>query len=341
MQTERRRQSVLKQWTAERILDLARSYQPACVLAAAADLDLFAAFGHNRLRADELAGRLDCDVRGLAILLDALVTLKLLRKHNARYSVVDGVASLLTQGGSDSVLAIAQHQANCLRRWDQLATVVKMGKPTERIPSIRGEREDAAAFIGAMHELNSRFAAKLIREIQPMPFKRLLDIGGASGTWTIAFLRSNHSATAILFDLPHVIPLAGKRLVEAGMRKRVALVAGDFNTDELPTGADLAWVSAIVHQNSREQNRKLFANIFRALAPNGRILIRDILMEPSRTAPIAGALFAVNMLVGTAGGGTFTFDELCEDLTGVGFVGVRVLRRDDGMNSVLVARKRK
>ena len=110
-------------------------------------------------------------------------------------------------------------------------------------------------------------------------------------------------------------------------------------TDPLPPGADLAWVSAIVHQNSRKQNRQLFAKAFHGLIPAGRIAIRDILMHPARTQPVAGALFAVNMLVATDGGGTYTFEELREDLEAAGFVGPAVVRRDEGMNSVLVAEK--
>jgi hypothetical protein len=54
----------------------------------------------------------------------------------------------------------------------------------------------------------------------------------------------------------------------------------------------------------------------------------------------SGALFAVNMLVGTEGGGTFAFEELRDDLKAAGFVGARVLRHDEGMNAVIVARKR-
>jgi precorrin-6B methylase 2 len=332
---------VPKQWTAEDVLELVRGYQPACVVAAAGDLDLFSALAPNRMTVDEVAHRLGCDKRGVTVLLDALVALRLLHKRADRYSVPKSVAKALTRDGADSVLAMTQHQANCLRRWDQLAKVVKTGKPAERIPSVRGERADAASFIEAMNDVNARYAAAVVREIQPLPFKQLLDVGGASGTWTIAFLRANRTATATVFDLPHVIPLAERRLTEAGLRKRVTLVAGDFYEDALPRGADLAWISAIVHQNSREQNRTLFGKIFRALVGGGRIAIRDILMKKSRTAPVAGAVFAVNMLVGTDGGGTFTFDELRRDLASAGFVGAKVVRHDEGMNSVIVATKRK
>ena len=98
-------------------------------------------------------------------------------------------------------------------------------------------------------------------------------------------------------------------------------------------------MSAIVHQNSRIQNRTLFTAIFAALAPDGRIAIRDILMEEDRTRPVAGALFAVNMLVATEGGGTFTFAELHEDLVAAGFAEVALARGDEAMNAIVVARK--
>jgi SAM-dependent methyltransferase len=85
----------------------------------------------------------------------------------------------------------------------------------------------------------------------------------------------------------------------------VTLAAGDFYVDDLPAGADFAWVSAICHQHSRRHNRELFAKVYRALAPGGRIAIRDVVMEPCRTQPRDGALFAINMLVNTDTGGTF------------------------------------
>ena len=84
---------------------------------------------------------------------------------------------------------------------------------------------------------------------------------------------------------------------------------------------------------------KVWKICYQALVPGGRIAIRDILMQPSRTAPVAGALFAVNMLVGTDHGGTFTFEELREDLQTAGFADVTVARQDAGMNAVVTARR--
>jgi len=323
----------------EGLLELARGYQGAAVLAAAADLDLFSALTAEALTAPVLAHRLSCDLRGLTILLDALTALQLLVKEKERYSLPPGGEDFLTASGQHSMLAMAQHQANCLRRWVQLARVVKTGQPAGRTPSVRGEKRDQEAFIGAIHSISAPVADQVIGSIKPLQFRTLLDIGGASGTWTHAFLRACPAANAILFDLPEVISLARRLPVEEGMAGRIRFVAGDFMTDLLPPGADLAWVSAIVHQNSRKQNRQLFAKVFQALLPTGRIVIRDILMQPTRTQPVAGALFAVNMLVATESGGTYTFEELREDLEAAGFAGCAVARQDEGMNSVLIAEK--
>lgn len=109
--------------------------------------------------------------------------------------------------------------------------------------------------------------------------------------------------------------------------------------DPLPAGADPVWMSAIVHPNSRIENRRLFSKVFKALEPGGRIAIRDILMDEARTSPLSGALFAVNMLVGTRQGGTFTLAELGEDLAAAGFGPPGVLHRDEGMSAIVVAGK--
>jgi hypothetical protein len=326
-------------WTAEEILALGRSYQGAAVLMAATELDLFAALAPAPLAAEELARHLQGDPRAVTMLLDALTALRLLEKAGDLYALPTGLEALLRADGAQSVLAMCQHQANCLRRWAQLAKVVKTGQPAERTASVRGEAGDLQSFIGAMDNISAPTASQILQAVQPLTFQHLLDIGGASGTWTIAFLRACPTAKATIFDLPEVIPMAQRRIAAAGLGDRVQYAAGDFMQDRLPTGADLAWVSAIVHQNSRVQNRLLFGKTYQALLPGGRIAIRDIVMEESHVQPVAGALFAINMLVATEGGSTYTLAELAADLHSAGFAQTSLARRDQAMNAVVAARK--
>jgi len=327
-----------KQSTAGELMELVRAFQPACIVIAAAELDVFTILHGQPTDAARLAGRLTSDLRATAVLLDALAAMRLLHKRDGAYEVPADVAAVLTETGAHCMLGMVRHQGNCLRRWGQLAKVTLTGRPIEDV-SVRGAQEDLASFIRAMHEISDQVASTLIESLEPLKFHHLLDLGGASGTWTIPFLRLHPTAKATIFDLPDVIPMAERLLSNVGMTDRVRLVPGSFCTDELPGGADLAWVSAIVHQNSREQNRAMFGKVFAALVPGGRILIRDFVMEEDCTSPLMGALFAVNMLVGTRGGGTFTFSQLRDDLAAAGFIEAALLRQGEAMDSVVCATK--
>ena len=329
-----------KQWTEAELWEIASGFRAASVLLAAGELDVFGVLAAGPRTAGELAGAIDADPRATAILADALTALQMLVKQNRRYSPAPGVADVLTAEGAQSDLALMRHVANCQRSWAQLARVVRTGRPAERPPSVRGEQGDLESFIEAMDNASRAAAPKVVADLGPPAFDHLLDVGGGPGTWTIAFLQKAPDATATLYDRPGVLPIAERHFAAAGLLDRVTLAGGDFYDDDaLPSGADLAWVSAITHQNSRQQNRDLFAKVHAALAPGGRILIRDAVMDEARTSPAYGAMFAVNMLVNTPGGGTFTFGELAEDLAAAGFTGPKLLRADPAMNSVVGAAK--
>ena len=328
-----------KQWTVKEVLDISRSFQPACVLTAAATLDMFSPLSAKPMTTGELASELGTDLRATTILMDALVALELLSKQDEKYSVPADVAGLLTEQSTDNVLPMVRHHANCLRRWVELPKVVQTGKCAETGPSIRGAEADREDFIGGMKAISRSIATGVIDKIQPSKFHHMLDVGGGPGTWSIAFLRAAPQARATLFDLPAVVSIAKKNFAGAGLIERVTLVEGDFYTDALPEGADLAWLGAICHQNSRQQNRDLFNKVYTALADDGIVVIRDAVMDSSRTSPVGGALFAVNMLVATEGGGTYTFDEYSEDLCAAGFVEAELVHRDELMCSLIRARK--
>jgi len=327
----------MKKYTADDLAELARAFQAPSILIAAAELDVFSALHCVPATSNELASRIHSDPRATTVLLDALAAMALLAKSGGVYTVPADLAGMLTETGATSILGILRHQGNCMRRWGQLAKVVLTGNAVYDMESVRGAAGDTESFIRAMHEISGPLAPGLIESLGPLQFSHLLDIGGASGTWTRAFLQRYPGAKATIFDLPEVIPLAAGVIHAPGMEGRIRLVAGDYLTDDLPGGADLAWVSAIVHQNSREQNRALFLKVFAALLPGGSVLVREVLVDESRTAPVSGAFFAVNMLVGTPRGGTFTFSELRDDLAAAGFVDIRLMRKGEAMDSVVAA----
>jgi SAM-dependent methyltransferase len=321
------------------ILEQARGYMLSRVILTAAELDLFTRLAAQPATADEVATGLGLDPRGLTRLLDCLITQDLLAKKQGRYRVTKDGAHLAS-GHRSSILPMVQHLGTIWDNWSQLTECVRSGgNPRRRVVSGSTCDRDTRAFIGAMHVAARPTAEVIAKACDPRRFSQLLDIGGGSGAYTIAFLKKHRSLRALLFDLPSVIRIAEDNVVRAGLRGRVAFVAGDFYKDELPSGCDLALLSAIIHQNSPRHNLDLYAKVHRALKPGGVLLIRDHVMDESRTKPPDGALFALNMLVNTPGGDTYTFAEIAGTLRQAGFVSTRLLRSGKRMDCVVEAKK--
>jgi ubiquinone/menaquinone biosynthesis C-methylase UbiE len=320
--------------TIESIMKLGNSFMASRIFLTGAELDLYGLLAPKPLSIDEILAEKKADRRGMIILLDALGSLGLIIKSGNMYQTEASVAPLLTSSSPDSILPMALHMCTLWKTWSKLTDVV-LGKPPAHIKEQGAlAKEHIKAFIGAMHMAALKTAPEVVAAINPGQARRLIDVGGGSGSYTLAFLSAAPDMRATLFDLPEVIEMARERLQAAGIINRVTLKAGDFYKDELPPGNDLALLSAIIHQNGPAQNEALYRKIYRALDPGGRIIVRDHVMSPDRTQPLEGALFAVNMLAGTPQGGTYTFDEIKEGLSAAGFTRIRLIR-EKGMFSLV------
>jgi len=322
----------------QEILALSRSFMECRVLLTAAELDIFTLLAEPAASRD-LAVRQGWHGRPLTVLLDALTAMGLLVKQDGRYRTAATLLPFLRSDSARSVLPMLRHAATIWKNWSNLSRIVVETGGVQGIPASFKDPEDEKAFIGAMHVVARDRAPQIVRAIDPGPARRLLDVGGASGTYTIAFLEAAPEMSATLFDLPEVVAMGRERIAEAGLADRVTLVAGNFYTDPLPPGHDLALLSAIIHQNSPEQNVALYRKIRNALVGGGRVVIRDHVMKPDKAAPLSGALFAINMLVGTPGGGTYTFEEIKTSLTAAGFEKIRLIQEEDQMMGLVEAYK--
>ena len=323
-----------------KILKMAQGFMESRILLSAAELNIFTLLAETPLTAKEINEKISGDEKALATLLDAVAATGLLRKKDNRYFCEPDAAKYLTDNSPDSVLPMVLHAASLWTRWARLTRVAEGTPPPALNMDFSRNGKELEAFIGAMHSIGEPMARQIVADINPGGVKSLLDVGGGSGTYTMAFLRAVPELQATIFDMPSVIEMARTRLAGAGLLDRARLVGGNYHRDELPGGHDLALLSAIIHSNSPEQNLDLYKKIFRALNPGGRLLVRDHVMDPDRVKPRDGAIFAINMLVGTHGGGTYTYDEIASDLAEAGFVDIRMLREGERMDAVIEAFKK-
>ena len=142
----------------------------------------------------------------------------------------------------------------------------------------------------------------------------------------------------VVFDLPDVVPLTGNYVHEAGLSARITTTAGDYTTDELGHDFDLAFLSAIIHANSADANVELVKKCRRALRAGGRIVVQEFVIDDTRTSPPFGALFALNMLVATAAGDTYTEAEIRRWLSAASFGDTQRIDPPIAETTLLVAR---
>jgi SAM-dependent methyltransferase len=166
----------------------------------------------------------------------------------------------------------------------------------------------------------------------------MLDVGGGSAAYSIAFARASATLRAEILDLPTVLPIAQGHVREAGLADRVTTRAGDLRTDDFGSGYDLVLLSSICHMLGPEENRDLVSRAARALAPAGRVVVSDFLLDEDGTAPRQAVLFSINMLVGTPSGRSYRESEYGAWLRAAGLVDVARVRLP-GPAHLVVGRK--
>lgn len=314
--------AVTADWLPEDFLQALRAFQESRVLLTAIELDLYSAVGEGATAA-EVARRLGTDPRATEMLLNALVALDTLAKREGVFSNKPLAARFLASGGAVAARPALMHIVHMWERWSTLTECVRQGTAvTYQEPEDRDPKW-TEAFIAAMHVNATQRAPAVAQAIGLEGVRRMLDVGGGSGAYSIAFAQAAPGLTAEVFDLPRVARIAEGHIARAGLSGRITTRAGDLRTDSFGEGWDLILVSAICHMLSPEENQDLLRRCYAALAPDGRLVIQDFILEPDKTAPRQAALFSLNMLVGTQAGASYSRPEYAAWLEATGFAGIR------------------
>jgi len=280
------------------------------IILTAFELDIFSELGGKTLSPERLANTIGADARGVDRLLNALCALGLVRKVKGRFANTK-IARDFLSAGSPHFLAGLTHTANQWQSWHTLSAAVRRGGTVcERKAGGPGDEKRLPGFIAAMHERATPQAPAIVKLLDLKNVQRCLDIGAGSAAYAMALARAKKDIRAVAFDLPDVLPLTRDYVRRAGLLKRFGFIAGDFRRDDWGKGYDLVLLSAIVHMNGALENEKLIAKAAGSLNPGGQLVIQDFIMRPDRTRPEVGAIFALNMLVATAAGDTFTAGEV-------------------------------
>ncbi len=320
-----------------KIREIASSFQKSRILLSSFELDIFSNVEESGSTSYQIANNLHLDEHACVRLLNALVSLGFLTKHDNLFFNTPESFTFMSKKSTE-YLGGLMHSNHLWNTWSNLTQVVRTGKsanPSEI--NVRGN-EWLFAFISAMHDRAKKQAPDQLAKIDLSGVKTVLDVGGGSGAFSMEFVSKNPEIEATVFDLPNVIPITRKFIEKEGFSGKIKTHEGDYTKDDLPEGFDLVFLSAIIHSNSLEINEKLINKCFNALNQNGRIVIQDWIMNNDRTQPTSGAIFAINMLVGTEAGDCFTEKEVTTMLNAAGFKNISRTEFESG-SSQMTAQK--
>ena len=311
----------------DRLDQMIRGYMPSRCILTALELDIFTAVGDGA-NAEQIGTKIHANARAAGMLLNALVALGLLSKSGDDYKNTPESARFFVQGSKDNHRNGLLHTANIWHRWSTLTDAVRSGTrvPIDRDPDHKDDRDDNPAwtrnFITAMQRHAKDRAPLVVKALGTAGIRRILDLGGGSGAYSIAFAKAGPDVQCEILDIPEVVPLTAGYVRQAGVLAQVSLRAGDMLQDDFGSGYDIIMLNAICHMFSEEQNRDIFRRARQALAPNGRLVVQDFILNPDKTGPLHAALFSLNMLVGTDAGASYSEVEYTHWMKAAGFTDV-------------------
>jgi len=326
-------------WNPQRLLETSGGYWQGCALQAAVRMDIFTHLSDASLATEDLARLLNCNERGLAMLLRALAAMGLLVRDQAVYHCPEPVRYWLDRNSNQYLGHIILHHMHLVASWNHLDQAVRFGQP-QRNRASYSEGEWREAFLLGMHNLSSLLAPKLVPLIPFDNAGTLLDVGGGPGTWAITFCRFHPGLQATVFDLPTSEPIAVDNIAHVGMSERISFVGGDFLRDPLGRNFDVVWLSQVLHGEGPDNAARLVDNAARALAPGGLLLIHEFILNDHDDGPLFPALFSLNMLLGTDTGQSYSEGEISRMCSAAGLVAIQRLELPEPINSgIITARK--
>jgi ubiquinone/menaquinone biosynthesis C-methylase UbiE len=309
-----------------RIIELASAFYDSCILFTGSDLGIFEKLAKLGVAtADAVAKELKLSSRGTRLLMDGCVALGLLIKDGDLYQNSPQSDTFLVPGMPGDLSKAIRYNRDVYSAWGNLTEMVRTGAPVERPQLHLGEDESRTRnFVLAMHERALWIGRVLIPLMDLKTCKRLLDVGGGPGTFSVQIAKEYPEISCIVLDLPDVVKIAGDLIEQQGISDRVKTLPGDYHEVDFPAGNDVVNILGVLHQESPEALQTVLNKAYEALVPGGLINVMDVMTDASHTNPKFSALFAVNMALTTDNGWVFSDKELHKWMTTAGFVQVEV-----------------
>jgi len=290
--------------TPEPIMKIAMGFMAAKHLFVASEIGLFAALADGAASLDVLARNTGVPPRTLEIVIAAIVGLGLIEQDGGSYRNSEVAAAFLAgKPGPDLRPNLRFWDQISYPAWQKLADAVRSGQGQVQFGKF--DERQQQIFSAGVESFTAPTAAALAAAYDFNNHRRVLDVGGGTGSFLIPILKRYASLKATLFELPGTCDVARQRLSKVPEGARIDIMAGSVFQDPLPSGHDALIVANTVHVFSAEHNIELMKKMRAAVSAGARLLLVDLWTDPSGTEPLPAALISAEFLVISGEGQTY------------------------------------
>jgi hypothetical protein len=311
--------------TPERIFQFAWGYAPPLVIEAGIRHHVFDVLDSGPKSVSEVSKATGASERGLTAIMNVLLA----KDQKGTYCLTPESAAFLVSTKPSFQGGLIRHSSEQLiPNWLHLNDVVATGQPVAAVNQQGPGTDFFAEFVNDIFPMSYRVTQELAGHLNLKDADapvRVLDLAAGSGVWGIGLAQSSSQVRVTAVDWPGVIPVTKKTVARFGVADRFTFVEGDLQQADFGSGHDVATLGHILHSEGIARSKALLAKTFAALTSGGTIAIQEFLVNADRTGPLGSLIFAVNMLVNTDGGDTFSFEEISSWLNEAGFVNARTL----------------
>jgi ubiquinone/menaquinone biosynthesis C-methylase UbiE len=313
--------------TPDRIFQMTWAFAAPLSLHAAVENRVFDVLDRKPMTLEQLWAATGCSTRGIRALVEALAGFGVLKRKGKTYSLAPDISAFLVRGKPGFLGGVIRHIAGQLMdTWSALPQCVRTGQPARSVNRQDGGAEFFSQFVEDLFDLNYPGAAALAEHLASKIKKlrwtgpvRALDIAAGSGVWSIALAQRVPSAQITAVDWPAVTPVTQKVAQRHGVRDRLRTLDGDLLQVDVGNDYHVAFLGHILHSEGEARSKKLLKRIYDALAPGGIVAIAEFAVNEDRSGPPNSLVFALNMLVHTDEGDTYSFNQMTQWLRQVGF----------------------
>ncbi|MZR31922.1 methyltransferase [Sneathiella litorea] len=330
--------------TAEEVSTIAFGFMASKAMFAGLHLDVFTQLASGPKTCQELSKAVDVPINRIVTLMTALNGVGLVEQDDNLYSNSAGAEAFLSRTSKYEFGDYLRYQIDqqMYPFLGQLNEVLDGSLNSDAVDSYQhwmSDPEQAALYSNAQHAGSLGPGLTIARTVDLSGAKSLLDVGGGTGAMTIRLLEANPELNSTIIDFPNVSEIGWRFITEAEMTNRVRYIPSNALTVEWPTEQDAILMSYLFSGIPGSEVPRLVKYAFDCLAPGGKILVHDFMVEDDRTGPVMAALWQLQHMAFTPEARSVTAGWLKAEMEKVGFVDIQDEQTIPGMTHLVHARK--